>query len=145
MKKLTTDSFWSRLWGWATARHLGRRVNRIDYLCAQFMPMAALCLWVLICAPLAYLSEDAFMTTYLIGCIALLPALFTWGIKSGIGRLHDCNCSGWWLLLVGILTHFLYIPGLLLFFWPGTKGANSYGETPAQIKDEAREKGEEIK
>lgn len=43
-----------------------------------------------------------------------------------VQRLHDCNRTGWWALLVFI--PYVDIAFLLaLMFYPGTKSANKYG------------------
>ncbi len=44
-------------------------------------------------------------------------------------RLHDANNSAWWILLVFVpIVSFLFT--LYLWFMPGTKGANEYGNPP---------------
>ena len=68
----------------------------------------------------------------------ILPAI--------VRRLHDCGKSGWWvvgfIVFKSILRNTLGAVGvqigeigelafgLFLFFWPGTKGPNEYGEVP---------------
>jgi uncharacterized membrane protein YhaH (DUF805 family) len=49
-----------------------------------------------------------------------------------VRRLHDINCSGWFILLSFIP----YIGGLIVFVMtviPGTKGANNYGPDPNPV------------
>ena len=48
-------------------------------------------------------------------------------ISASIARLHDCNCSGWWILIIYLLSRFLIFPIFLLYIWPGSKEANKYG------------------
>ncbi len=62
----------------------------------------------------------------LLALALLLPSL-----AAGARRLHDVGRSGWWLLLCLIPL----VGALILLYWfvqPGTRGANAYGEMPAQ-------------
>lgn len=44
-----------------------------------------------------------------------------------VQRLHDCNHTGWWALVVFV--PYVDIAFLLaLIFYPGTQGTNKYGE-----------------
>ena len=44
-----------------------------------------------------------------------------------IQRLHDLNRSGWFLLLILVpLVNFAFF--IYMIFWPGTPGANNYGQ-----------------
>lgn len=47
-----------------------------------------------------------------------------------IRRLHDMNLSGW-LVLLAFLPGIGEILALFLYFWPGTKGKNRFGDQPA--------------
>lgn len=64
----------------------------------------------------------------LVLCIAL-PLLVINNIFLVIRRLNDCNLRGWWLLvcLVPLIGLFWYIA---IYFIPGTKGSNRFGEDP---------------
>lgn len=46
-----------------------------------------------------------------------------------IRRPHDINHSGWWIL-IGVIPYGILL-SIILFFYPGTPGANKYGEPPA--------------
>lgn len=45
-------------------------------------------------------------------------------------RLHDLNLSGWMVLLM-LVPLVNAILGLVLMFWPGTRGGNRFGPPPA--------------
>ena len=58
--------------------------------------------------------------------LLLMPSM-----TASVARLHDCNKSAWWLLLLGIpLVGALLILVALLFF-RGDRTANDYGPAPA--------------
>lgn len=46
-----------------------------------------------------------------------------------IRRLHDFDCTGWWILLI-LVPLIGEIWGLAIFLVPGTKGENRYGPQP---------------
>ena len=46
-----------------------------------------------------------------------------------IKRLHDFNCSGWFVLLI-FIPIIGWIWGLLIFVIPGSKGDNRFGAMP---------------
>lgn len=56
-------------------------------------------------------------------------------VSSGVRRLHDLGWSGWWMALVlsplKFFTIFAGVLGLLILaFWRGARGRNTYGESP---------------
>lgn len=69
-------------------------------------------------------------------CIPMLTAL--------VRRLHDCNLSGWWVLVmiviglipvVGLLASiFTTIAWFVICVMKGTVGANKHGEDPLQVQ-----------
>ncbi len=63
------------------------------------------------------------------GSIILISAIIS--IYIGVKRLHDLDYCGWWYLvfLLPLIGNILW---LLLFFVPGTYGANRYGEATAK-------------
>jgi uncharacterized membrane protein YhaH (DUF805 family) len=60
------------------------------------------------------------------------------GFAANVRRLHDLNCSAWWLFGTGLLGLIPYIGGLInviiFVFSPGTEGYNDYGEQPKPLK-----------
>ena len=75
------------------------------------------------------------LATIIGGVLIVIFALFFMfmSIANEAKRYHDMDLSAWWVLLN-------LVPGLgalVLFalgFWPGTKGANRFGERPLQIR-----------
>jgi len=51
-------------------------------------------------------------------------ALLVFTTIQAMKRMHDVNKSGW--------VFFIPITGFLILFWPGTKGANKYGDDPKE-------------
>jgi len=65
-----------------------------------------------------------------IGMVGLIVslALLLPGIAVSVRRLHDCNSTGWWVLIV-----FTVIGIFILIFWfcqKGTTGPNRFGSDP---------------
>lgn len=70
-------------------------------------------------------------TAVLLSLLAFLAGLFSLVINIiiCIRRLNDLDAKGWWVLAIIIpIVNFILLAVLL--FYPGTKGANSYGEQP---------------
>ena len=60
--------------------------------------------------------------------ISLLPS-----IAVAVRRLHDMNLSGWWYLLLLVISRVPAvgsIAGLLMFLIPGTASDNRFGPNP---------------
>ena len=77
--------------------------------------------------------------------VLIIACMISFGyiLPASVRRLHDFDCSGWWLLGLVVLDNiftpvfgkggvFIWktVSNLLLLLWPGTKGPNEYGEVP---------------
>ena len=75
--------------------------------------------------------------------IFALP-LAGWSVR----RLHDCNQTGWWALILALpivpvwsehlaasLQLLAFIPWAMLLFWPPTPGENRFGPNPRTAVD----------
>lgn len=64
-------------------------------------------------------------------CLVLNPVIsVAWLVycsSIAIRRAHDIGRSGWFALLL-----LVPVANLTLFFWPGSEGANDYGQQPQQ-------------
>lgn len=76
---------------------------------------------------------DHFQTLALIPRVLLIAVFLSYlyaGIYIMVSRLHDINFRGWWALFLLLpLINVIFL--LTLVFYPGTKGANRFGEQPA--------------
>lgn len=50
-------------------------------------------------------------------------------MRAGVARLHDCDRSGWWMVLICLLSFSALFPIILLCTWSGSKAPNKYGDT----------------
>lgn len=117
---------------------IARRLNRIQYLKAQllaFLPVMAFIMIVILFVVAANVNfNDAGIMRVIYFLFDILVMLF-WilnSLSASIARLHDCNRSGWWILLINLLS-FLILPIFLLCIWPGTDGRNKYGNPSRKI------------
>ncbi|ASK34276.1 DUF805 domain-containing protein [Alloalcanivorax mobilis] len=77
------------------------------------------------------LSSEPGPLIYVVGLLAMVGGVFAtvMSIIYGIRRLNDINASGWLILLLFVpIANFVI--ALILFFVPGSKGANKYGVKP---------------
>lgn len=95
------------------------RMNRLKYL--GLMLITAI--------PVCVLSAIGDSGGGIFSILALLTSLlFIFPVSQ---RFHDLNLSGWYTVFIFIPIIGL-IPGLILLFWPSTKGSNKYGDSPVQ-------------
>jgi uncharacterized membrane protein YhaH (DUF805 family) len=91
------------------------------------LPYATACNWAAVAAGLVLLfvlqkPMSARWLLFIAFAILQLLVMLRWGAL----RCHDCNRSGWWILL--ILPPYLgFVAQLLVTFWPGTRGDNDHG------------------
>ena len=72
-------------------------------------------------------GPDSFMPLMAVGIFSIAAIVVSIMLMSQ--RLHDANNSAWWILLIFVpIVSFLFT--LYLWFMPGTKGANDYGNPP---------------
>ena len=136
------------------------RINRSEYFWRSFK-YAFLTVGMAVVAGVAYLlGGSGLVGGALLTVFMLLALLFYWRLLMGaVKRLHDLNCSGWWVLLMLGITDYSYtinhtkisfnladyllgetignifsiiglVLGLLLVFKRGTVGVNKYGKDP---------------
>ncbi len=67
----------------------------------------------------------------LVTSIIIFIMLFVMLLLIDIKRLHDFNCSGWFLLL-NLIPVIGGIFDLFIFFMPGSKGNNRFGPAPGK-------------
>lgn len=76
----------------------------------------------------AWDQADNFSPVLLLPLLLVSLAPLWWYIATGVKRLHDCDMSGWWMLLLLLP----YLGALALFiihgFIAGTRGPNRFGE-----------------
>lgn len=109
---------------------MANRLNRKQHLLVQLIAILPFLTFILlqmamnvdIDNPTLYEQTVYFWVNGLIGLYWVVNA-----IKAGVARLHDCNHSGWWILLVIFLGFAAIFPYILLFSWPGTRGPNRFG------------------
>ena len=114
----------------ATAENKNR-INRSTYLVSSFVALIPIIIGVIIDVSLGFIELATFVEQDF-GPFSLISIVlaFIYMIYIGIKRLHDFDASGWWTLL-------FFIPfvsfgfSIALYVFPGTKGANSYGELPS--------------
>lgn len=114
---------------------LAKRLNRTQYLKAQLIaliPMVVFTITVFFYVGMLHVNfNDGGINEVIYWSIDLLVVLclLMGSLCAGVARLHDCNHSGWWILLIiGISSLFHFYPLLLLFIWPGSKGNNKFGD-----------------
>ena len=74
---------------------------------------------------------DYVMTSLFVGMFAFFSIMYSFMvIPPSIRRLHDINFSGWHLLWIFTL----YLPVIILYVAPGTKGDNRFGSNPLAAK-----------
>jgi len=133
----------------------GGRMGRLAYFGYSFLLVGVLAvIGLVLLLPLRNAGDGGLGVGIAIGAILTL-ALFSGGFCLAAKRLHDLNLPAWhyaWIVLVpaflngvgqvmrqsgaefpGLLTGLLgsvisILVGLFLLFWPGTDGANDYGE-----------------
>ncbi len=54
-------------------------------------------------------------------------------LTSAVARLHDCNRSAWWLLLLVIPIVGVLLLSLAVLFFRGDRTANDYGPPPTSL------------
>lgn len=110
---------------------MANRLNRRQHLLVQFiavLPFAAFMLFQIkmnvdFTNSVTYEKTIYFWLNGFIGLYWMVNF-----IRAGIARLHDCNRSGWWMVLVCLLSFSFLFPIILLCAWPGTKTLNKYGD-----------------
>ena len=66
-------------------------------------------------------------TVFMYGIEAIFLLAFSWVLSAAWAkRLHDIGVTGWYQLI--LLVPFVKYIMLMVFFLPGTEGANKYGE-----------------
>jgi uncharacterized membrane protein YhaH (DUF805 family) len=108
-----------------------KRINRGTYLNSN----AAASMLCLVVVALGYVLDIVIIHTLLFTYIALsLVAIFIiiYGTILSIGRLHDTNKNGWWLLL-WIVPYADFYLVYVLFFKKSDVERNKYGETPEGV------------
>lgn len=117
---------------------MAKRLNRIQHLKVQLIGLLPLIVFllpiILIAGGEANFKDGTVpdVVYFLIDIFVVLPWLII-SISASIARLHDCNRSGWWMLLIIPLSFSFLAPIFLLCIWPGSKGKNKYGITTKQI------------
>ena len=74
------------------------------------------------------MSNDYTLYQTLVLCIAF-PLLFINNVFMAIRRLNDINLKGWWVM-IGLIPVAGLIGYLALYFIPGTRGKNRFGNDP---------------
>ncbi|MSO13420.1 DUF805 domain-containing protein [Rickettsiales endosymbiont of Trichoplax sp. H2] len=105
--------------------NLPNRINRVKCF-------ALIGIYTCLIAPIIFILEAAVSNMLiLVTSIIIFIVLFVMLILIEIKRLHDFNCSGWFLLLklipvIGVIFN------LFIFFMPGSKGNNRFGPAPGK-------------
>ena len=73
-------------------------------------------------------GEDTLTISTIVGLILILP----W-FSAQARRLHDIDKSAWWLLLNIIVLGQIII--LIMCIFPGSQGANRFGEDPLLVHE----------
>lgn len=103
------------------------RFGRISYLNAGGVAWGGIALMGIIAAVMIpLLGKLVFVPLVLAGLL-----FFIWTFRVTALRLHDCNLSGWWVLLM-LVPYVGSLVGLVLLFIPGSREDNNYGEKPRQ-------------
>ena len=109
------------------------RLGRVRYVVyAMAISLAVYVALAVIGALAGVLFSESQALMIVVGLLALAGGLFAtvMSILYGIRRLNDINASGWLILLLFVpIANFVI--ALILFFVPGSKGANKYGVKPA--------------
>ncbi len=106
------------------------RLSRWDYCMGTVLLYIILLCLILLPWILIYLSPDMVDMMGIsillagVGCMIVTLCLFSLTVR----RLHDADLSG--LISLILLTGVGQILCLILWFYPGTKGANKYGPDP---------------
>ncbi|NRA73828.1 MAG: DUF805 domain-containing protein [Rickettsiales bacterium] len=104
---------------------LPSRINRIKYFVIKNIYLL-LSIPILKC--LGLYTKSYLISIFLYVIIFFIFYLLVY-LPLMIKRLHDCNLSGWWILVV-----FIPFVGIILFlvvlFMPGTKKSNRFGAVP---------------
>lgn len=130
-------------WGWLFIFKLpfrfkiANRLNRFQHLKVQLIALLPVIIFFL---PVILISGESdfkdgkipMVIYFLIDIFVALPWLIV-AISASIARLHDCNRSGWWMLLIIPLSFSFFAPIFLLCTWPGSNGENKYGRSTKQI------------
>lgn len=114
------------------------RVARLNYFLTGLILGVILGLIVLIANPftltLLFASgglQSLFITLVagVVGLVLIIPAL-----SLTVRRMHDIGLSGWWYLLVIVISGLFHFFGpifnIFLIVMPGTSGPNKYGNEP---------------
>lgn len=108
------------------------RIGRLRYLAYSFVTQIVLAFLagLLAAVLIPTLGGDSNATPVVFGLVALIyvPILVSVFVMAK-RRLNDMNQTGWFSLFM-IVPFANLILGLLLLFWPGTKGSNNYGPAP---------------
>jgi uncharacterized membrane protein YhaH (DUF805 family) len=96
------------------------RIDRLTYWISQVM------FYVLLYLLVTFMPADTGNDLNLSLLILIMPLWFSFVIT--IKRLHDMNCSGWWILINFIPYIGPIIMLIVLGFVPGTKGSNRFGD-----------------
>lgn len=116
------------------------RLNRTQFFIGFLVGMVGILLGIIFSKMFLemFLGTKEFWYGFILFSLALIIAIFflfvsvyvTWSLY--IRRLYDVGVSGWCFIIIMILSAANMILGTLfilsLFFIPGEKGANSYGE-----------------
>lgn len=98
------------------------RMGRLSYATAGNLAAAALFL------ALLWLLKQPSAPRACAFLLVLLGAMVLF-VRWTVLRLHDCNHSGKWMLLL-FMPFLGSLMGLLLYVWPGTRGDNDHGGLP---------------
>ncbi len=104
---------------------LHSRINRLEFL-------AILLNWHVFSCLVVIIGFLGFWPGYLGMALYLFP--FFGAYLAAIKRMHDFNCSGWWLLFLLVPYIGLLIFSGLLFLYPGTQGNNRFGPQSVPTK-----------
>lgn len=108
------------------------RIGRLRYLAYSFATQIVLAFLAGVVAAVAIplLGGNSQSMTVVFGLVALIyvPILVSVFVMAK-RRLNDMNQSGWFSLFM-LVPFANLVLGLLLLFWPGSKGSNKYGPAP---------------
>lgn len=98
------------------------RIRRMEYALSLFVFWTCMVIRNVVIGRLADLEALGFFKAW-IGRVVYL-ALIWFSIAQACKRCHDLGRSGWWQLIP--------FYGFVLFFCPGDKGSNEYGDNPKE-------------